>query len=165
AVLLKSSHIEDVKFIIVGDGMSRKDIEAYAEKRDVAEFFDFLGAKPVGDMPIYHTLSDCLFAPLAKSDDLGLTIPAKVTSYMAGGKPIITCIDGEGSLVIQLAQAGLTGGSGDADKLYENIKNLRSMPLCERKILGDNARKYHFAHHSRDMVLHQLIDFIFKDLQ
>ncbi len=162
AVLLKQDGITDVKFIIVGDGMSKNDIQAYTEKQNVAEYFDFLGSKPVTDMPIYHTLADCLFAPLAKSDDLGLTIPAKVTSYMAGGRPVLTCIDGEGSTVIEKANAGLTAGAGDSHKLYENILKLYNMPLEERQALGKNAREYHLAHHSRDMVLAQLIDFILR---
>lgn len=160
AVLLKQAHIKDLKFIIVGDGMSKSVVQDYARQKGVAEYFDFLGAKPVTDMPIYHTLADCLFAPLAKSDDLGLTIPAKITSYMAGGKPIITAMDGEGSLVIEKANAGRTGKSGDAVQLFENIKELYHMPLCQRNQLGQNARTYHLRHHSRELVLGQLMDFI-----
>jgi len=160
AVLLKKDGITDVKFVIVGDGMSRKDIEKYAADKDVAEYFDFLGSKPVTDMPIYHTLADCLLAPLAKSDLIGLTIPAKVTSYMAGKKPVITCIDGEGSNVIAKANGGLVGESGNSVKLYENIKTLYSMPEADRKQLGENAFRYHLEHHERNKVLKQLIDFI-----
>ena len=161
AVLLKESGMDDIKFIIVGDGMSRKDIEKYAAEKDVAEYLDFLGSRPVTDMPLYHTLADCLFAPLAKSDLIGLTIPAKVTSYMAGRKPVITCIDGEGSLVIEKANAGLTGESGNSAQLAENIKTLYAMSAEERKSLGDNAFRYHLQHHERNKVLGQLIDFIF----
>ena len=160
ALLLKKDGIKDIKFIIVGDGMSKKDIEAYEEKQGVGEYFDFLGSKPVTDMPMYHTLADALFAPLAKSDDLGLTIPAKVTSYMAGGKPVLTCIDGEGSFVIEKAKAGLTAPSGDSKALYENIVKLYSMPKTEREEMGANARNYHFEYHSRDKVLKDLINFI-----
>ena len=161
AVLLKENGINDVKFIIVGDGMSRNDIEKYAAEKGVAEYFDFLGSKPVTDMPKYHTLADCLFAPLAKSDLIGLTIPAKVTSYMAGRKPVITAIDGEGSLVIEKAKAGLTGESGNSVQLFENIKTLYSMSPADRKQLGDNAFSWHLQHHERNKVLGQLIDFIF----
>ncbi|MBQ3008862.1 MAG: glycosyltransferase family 4 protein [Oscillospiraceae bacterium] len=160
AVMLKKDGIKDIKFIIVGDGMSKKDIENYVKEKDVCEYFDFLGSKPVTDMPVYHTLADALFAPLAKSDDLGLTIPAKVTSYMAGGKPVLTCIDGEGSYVIEKAQAGLTAPSGDSLALYRNIVKLYSMSQEERDTMGANARRYHFENHSRDKVLGQLIDFI-----
>ena len=81
---------------------------------------------------------------------------------MAGGKPILTCIDGEGSTVIENAGCGLTAHSGDSKALYGNILKLYNMSAEERQTLGDNARKYHFAHHSRDMVLSQLIDFIFS---
>ncbi len=160
AAMLKSDGIKDIKFIIVGDGMSKADIEKYADEKGVREYFDFLGSKPVTDMPIYHTLADALLAPLAKSDDIGLTIPRKVTSYMAGGKPVLTCMDGEGSLVIQKAKAGLTAAAGDSRTLYENIKKLKAMPRREREQLGANARSYHFANHSRKKVLAQLIDFI-----
>ena len=160
ATLLKKDGIKDIKFIIVGDGMSRKDIEAYVKQQEVEEYFDFLGSKPVTDMPMYHTLADALFAPLAKSDDLGLTIPAKVTSYMAGGKPVLTCIDGEGSFVIEKANAGLTAPSGDSKALYENILKLYNMSQAERDTMGANARGYHFEHHSRDKVLLDLINFI-----
>ncbi|MBQ7283788.1 MAG: glycosyltransferase WbuB, partial [Oscillospiraceae bacterium] len=138
------------------------DIEKYVAEKDVKEYFDFLGSKPVTDMPIYHTLADCLLAPLAKSDLIGLTIPAKVTSYMAGRKPVITCIDGEGSLVIEKAGAGLTGESGSSTQLFENIKSLYAMSPAQRKQLGDNAFNYHLQHHERNKVLCQLIDFIFN---
>ena len=160
AVLLKKDGITDIKFIIVGDGMSKNDIENYVKEKDVQEYFDFLGSKPVTDMPVYHTLADALFAPLAKSDDLGLTIPAKVTSYMAGGKPVLTCIDGEGSFVIEKANAGLTAPSGDSTALYKNILTLYNMSSAQRGEMGANARRYHYEYHSRDKVLGQLIDFI-----
>lgn len=163
AVLLKKDGIADIKFIIVGDGMSRQAIENYVKEKNVTEYFDFLGSKPVTDMPIYHTLADCLFAPLAKSDLIGLTIPAKVTSYMAGRRPIITCIDGEGSAVVQKANAGLCGESGNATQLYNNIKQIYNMPKDNRQAMGNNAFEYHLRHHSRDKVLKELIDFIFEN--
>lgn len=162
ARLLKNEGVKDVKFIIVGDGMSKKDIENYAARQGVEEYFDFLGSKPVTDMPVYHTLADCLLAPLAKSEDLGLTIPAKVTSYLAGGRPVLTCIDGEGSYVVEKAEAGLTAHSGDSAGLRKNILILYQMSAEDRQKMGENARNYHLSHHSRDMVLAQLIDFILR---
>lgn len=162
AVLLKENGIGNIKFIIVGDGMSKRDIEQYAAQKNVQEYFDFLGAKPVQDMPAYQTLADCLLAPLAKSELIGLTIPAKITSYLAGRKPLITCIDGEGSWVVEKANAGLTGESGNSQQLYENIMTLYNMSPDERKVLGENAFRYHCQHHERNKVLKDLITFIFS---
>ena len=81
---------------------------------------------------------------------------------MAGGRPIITCIDGEGSRVIQQAQAGCVGESGNPQALYENIMKVYNMSCPQRKAMGDNAKSYHLKHHSREKVLKQLIDFIFN---
>ena len=122
--------------------------------------FEFTGSKPVTDMPKYHTLADRLLAPLAKSDDLGLTVPAKITSYLAGGRPILTCIDGEGSLEVERAGAGLTARAGDSQKLAENILALHAMSDEERRAMGRRARRYHMEYHQREKVLRQLIDFI-----
>ena len=68
--------------------------------------------------------------------------------------------DGEGSFVIEKAQAGLTAPSGDARALYENLVKLYTMSPEERGKMGANARSYHFEHHSRDKVLADLINCI-----
>ena len=161
ARILKDKGIKDIKFIIVGDGMAKESLEKYVREKGVKEYFDFLGSKPVTDMPLYHTLADCLLATLAKSDDIGLTIPAKVTSYLAGGRPVLTAMDGEGSRVVERAGAGLTAPREDSVKLAENILRLYKMSPEERAAMGQNAKAYHLANHSRKKVLAQLLDFIF----
>lgn len=77
----------DIHFCIVGDGMSRAQLEADIDSAGVREYFTFEGMQPVERIPAYHTMAGALFAALAKSDDLGLTVPAKITSYMAAGRP------------------------------------------------------------------------------
>ena len=160
AKILKEKGIDDILFVIVGDGMSKKRIEELVEKEGVSDMFEFTGSKRVTDMPKYHTLADRLLAPLAKSDDLGLTVPTKITSYLAGGRPILTCIDGEGSLEVERAGAGLTARAGDSQKLAENILALHAMSDEERRAMGRRARRYHMEYHQREKVLRQLIDFI-----
>ena len=108
----------------------------------------------------FITLWQTLFLhPLAKSDDIGLTIPRKVTSYMAGGKPVLTCMDGEGSLVIQKAKAGLTALAGDSRTLYEN-KKLKAMPRREREQLGGKCPQLSLCKPQPKKSFGQLIDFI-----
>jgi glycosyltransferase involved in cell wall biosynthesis len=162
AEIISEKGIDDIRFIIVGDGMSKKDIEAAVREKGLEDMFLFTGSKPVTDMPKYHTLADCLLAPLTASEDLGLTVPAKITSYLAGGRPIVTCMDGEGSEEVIRAGAGLTAASGDAEKLAENILRIYEMSPRERKNMGERAREYHLEFHQREKVLSRLIDFILK---
>lgn len=160
AKIIRQKGIKNIKFVIVGDGMSKKHIETLVKENGLEDFFDFLGSFPATDMPKFHTMASCLLAPLAKSSDLGLTVPAKINGYLAAGRPILTCIDGEGSNIVKKAEAGLTAEAGDGEKLAENILTLYNMPKERLIKMGENGRKYHFAHHSREKVLKQLIDFI-----
>ncbi len=160
--IIKSKNITDIKCIIVGDGMSKDTIQNLSKSENVSEYFDFVGSKPVEDMPIYHTLADALFASLAKSDDIGLTIPAKITSYLAAGRPILTSMDGEGSNVINKANCGFSAPADDEIQLSENIIKLYNLSSEKRTQLSNNALNYHLNHHKRNKVLNQLIDFIFN---
>ncbi|MDO5601173.1 MAG: glycosyltransferase family 4 protein [Oscillospiraceae bacterium] len=156
AKLLKQAGRADIRFILVGDGMSRAELEKQIADEDVRDWFVFEGQHPVTDIPAYHTMADALFASLAPSEDVGLTVPAKITSYMAAGRPILCCIDGEASRVVREAGCGYTGAAGDAQALYENLIRLAALPPNQRKELGEAGRRWYQAHYRRGPLLKEL---------
>ncbi len=160
AAKLREAAITDVHFVLVGDGMSREALAADIAQKGLSSYFTFEGQKPVTDMPAYHTAASALFAALAKSDDLGLTVPAKITGYLAAGKPLLVAIDGEGARVIREAACGLTSPAGDADALYQNILALKNKTPEERAALGKAGRDYYAAHFKRAKLLQELQAFI-----
>ncbi|MDD3430144.1 MAG: glycosyltransferase family 4 protein [Oscillospiraceae bacterium] len=158
---LKAEHITDVRFVIVGDGMSKNDLQAQIAASNVESYFVFEGQHPVADVPAYHTMADVLFAGLKSSGEIGLTIPAKIFSYLAAGRPVLCSMDGEGALTVEKAACGFSCKAGDAKALYENFIKLYNMPAAQRKQLGKNGRAYHEQHFKREKLLGKLIDFIF----
>ena len=160
ADMLKKAARSDIHFVIVGDGMSRTALEAEIAARGVADFFTFEGQHPVTDIPAYHTFADALFGALAKSDNLGLTVPAKITSYMAAGRPCLVAIDGEGSRVVNEAGCGFTSAAGDAAALFENLQRLAALSKAQRTEMGARGRAYFTEHFKRDKLLRQLERFI-----
>lgn len=159
---LKDEGLTDISWVIVGDGMSRADLEEEVRMRGLDDVFLFEGHHPVTDIPKYTTLADVLVAGLVKSDLLEATIPAKVMSYIASGRPLALAMDGEvGRLVMDDAQCGLVGPAGDAAALAGNIRKLYHMSLEERQALGVRGRAYHFANLERSIVLDRLKNFIF----
>ena len=68
----------------------------------------FIGRKPLAEMPKYFTESQALLVTLRDEEILRLTLPAKVQSYMAAGKPILAAISGEGKKVIEESKCGLS---------------------------------------------------------
>lgn len=158
---LKREGLADIVWVIVGDGMSRIDLEHEVARRGLEGVFRFEGHHPVSDMPKYMTLADALVGCLVKSDLLEATVPAKVMSYIASGRPLALAMDGEvRTLVEDEAQCGLVGPAGDAAALAANIRTLYQMSPQERKGLGDSGKAYHFANLERSIVLGRLKDFV-----
>lgn len=164
AQTLKSEGLTDISWVIVGDGMSRSDVESEVTRRGLGDVFRFEGHHPVADVPKYTTLADVLVGCLVKSDLLEATIPAKVMSYIASGRPLALAMDGEvRTLVEDQAQCGLVGPAGDSAALAENIRSLHAMTDAQRRDLGARGKAYHFANLERSIVLGRLKDFILHE--
>jgi colanic acid biosynthesis glycosyl transferase WcaI len=162
AELLRERGHQEVRWIIVGDGMSRREIELSVESRGLGDCFEFVGQVSPERIPAYTTIADVLVGCLVKSALLEATIPAKVLSYVAAGRPVVLAMDGEVGDLIRNSACGLVGPAGDAHALAANLESILSLPVSERRQLGDNARKYHFMHLERNIVLGKLTDFVFK---
>ncbi len=147
---------QDIHFVLVGDGMSHAALKNQVESEGLDGWFSFEGRMPPEKIPPYHSLAGCLFAALAKSDDLGLTVPAKIASYMAAGRPLLTAIDGEAARVVLEAACGFASEAGNAPALLENLLRLADMDEAQRQAMGENARLYYRAHFRRAELLAQL---------
>lgn len=161
AVRLRKENINNINWIIVGDGMSRKWLESQVGKAKLPNFY-FEGAQPIEKMPKYTYIADALVACLTKSESLEATIPAKVYSYIASGKPILLAMDGEAqTLINKTIKCGFAGPAGNSDIFYKNTKKLYGLPKQELKLMGNLARQYHFNNLERNLVMNQMYNFIF----
>lgn len=160
AKLLKEEGFHDIFFIIVGDGMSAKDLRADVAEKGLEDMFFFEGFHPIGEMPEYTDLADALLAALRSEGVEDYSIPAKVMSYMASGKPLLIAMEGEINHIIHEAGCGLTSDPDDAAALAENIKTLRNMSAEERAVMGQNAFAYQQEHFERDKSIDRILDVI-----
>ena len=163
AKILINNSITDINWIVVGDGMSRKWLENEVKKAKLSDSFFFEGFKAIEDIPKYADIAHAFIGCLVKSDLLEATIPAKVMSYLASGKPQVLAMDGEvADLVNNVARCGFVGPAGDSTALYNNIMKVYSLSTKARKSLGENGRRYHLQNFERNLVLGKLFNFIFK---
>lgn len=150
-----------INWIIVGDGMSRKEVENAVSERGLTDCFFFEGFKPINDIPKYTDIASCLIACLVKSPLLDCTVPAKVMSYFAAGRPIVLAMDGEAGRLINENGCGFASASGDAKALVENIKRIYALPNEDRKLMGKRAKELHSARFERNLNLIKLLQFMF----
>ena len=147
---------DSIKWQILGDGSEFDYIKNLVDEYSLHKNVKLLGRKPASDMPKYFSVSDALIVTLKDEDILRVTLPAKVQSYMASGKPIIAAISGEGNRIINDSKCGLVGEAEDYVKLYENVIKLFNMNEEERNCLGMNGKKYFNNNFTREKLLKQL---------
>ena len=94
-------------------------------------------------MPGIFVQADALLVSLMKDDTMSLTVPAKVQSYMAAGRPIIAALEGEGAKLVTEAGAGLYSPAGDARALADTILQLRNMSRVELDNMGKAGHTYY----------------------
>ncbi|MGL5086279.1 MAG: glycosyltransferase, partial [Clostridium sp.] len=115
-----------------------------------------VGRKPASEMPKYYSQSDALIVTLKDEDILKVTLPAKVQSYMAAGKPILAAISGEGNNVIRQSNCGLTSEAEDFIGLYNSTIELYNMSKCDRQKLGMCGKAYFQENFTREKLLNRL---------
>lgn len=132
----------DISWLILGDGRRKEELVSLVKNEKIDDVFQFAGFFDSQMMPDFFASADALILSLKKDFIFSLTIPTKLQSYMACGRPIIASLDGEGSLIIQGADCGLVSGAEDADGLAQNILLLKRTSLTERRRMGLNGFNY-----------------------
>jgi glycosyltransferase involved in cell wall biosynthesis len=155
AFLLKNNNVK-INWVILGEGRMKEFVQKKIIELELQDSFYLLGSFPSIDMPKYFSCADALIVSLKKDKIFTHTIPSKIQAYLACGKPIISCLDGEGARIISEANAGITCPAEDFHALYNAVKNFLKLSINERIILGINGRKYFDHEFERDLLLNKL---------
>lgn len=146
AALLTKEH-KNIKWIIVGDGRKLDWVKEYVKENGLEETVYPLGRYPSDMMPAFFSQADVMLVSLSDSPLFNLYAPAKISSYMASGKPIVTCLNGEGIIIVGEAGCGWSVPANDADGLARLVIGLSETPkqvLAEKGLNGLNYYKAHF---------------------
>lgn len=145
-----------IQWIVLGDGHRRIWLEEQIAIRGLSFCVHLLGKKPAEHMPRYFASADVLLVMLRKDPFFAATIPSKVQSYLACGRPIIASLEGTGAEVIKNAGAGIVCEPGDGESLANAVLDLSERSKSERSFMADQARHYYECHFERNMLLNRL---------
>lgn len=152
----------DINFIILGDGMMSNWLEEEIDKKGLQKTFHLLGRKPLESMPYYFKKADALLLTLRNSEIFSITVPSKLQSYLASGKPIIVGVDGEAAQIVKDWNAGVCSKAGDPNSLKDAILKLYSSSDEERVTFGENAFACYKEEFNRESLISGLEE-IFSD--
>ena len=143
--------IQNLRWHIVGDGSEIGRIKDMAKGMEQVIFH---GRKPLDEMPKYYAMADAMLITMKKDDVLSMTLPGKVQTYMAAGKPILGAIHGETQQIIKDAGCGICGPAEDAIKLAQNVQAF--VRQRDKGQFGINARDYYDNYFAKSMFMSKL---------
>jgi colanic acid biosynthesis glycosyl transferase WcaI len=142
----------EVVFVVVGEGLKKDSLKEKAAALGLANAL-FLPFVPYPELPALLASSDVLLVPLdrEKSD---LSVPSKLYTFMAAGRPILglASADSEVAILLRENDCGLAASPDDPAAIAAAVRTLKDEPE-RRRALGAHARDYVVSRFAKDTVL------------
>ena len=162
-VLAAITHLKDrkdIQWVFVGDGRRRAWLEHQILERGLADNVQILGSFPPEKMPSFFAIADVLLITLRDERIFSLTVPSKLQTYLACGRPVLGAIAGEAASILMMSGAGLVAPPNDPERLAEIASAMAQMPREELDALGKAALDYQNHEFDRDYWLDQLEEWL-----
>jgi len=154
AKLLKSE--KNIHWIIIGNGRRAEWVKNQIIEYGLQDYVHMLGLHPIEKMPDYYALADAMLFSLKDEYIFSITIPAKVQSYLACGKPILAMVNGEAANVINDNNAGYTCVAGDYNTLAYNVIKMSELENSDLEKLSANSLQCYKNKFERDVLLNKV---------
>lgn len=151
---LKDRSVEQVCFVIVGEGRNKTQLLDSIAQQDVEDMFVMIDRQPAEKIPELLAACDAAFISFQDDPLFEKTIPAKLQSYLACGMPVVAVAKGETERIITEANCGICTPIADAEVLANGIVALKSQ--ADLRNLGYNARAYFDAHFEKKKLIDEL---------
>lgn len=145
AALLKH---RPVRWHIVGDGSNYEACVELAASLKLEGTVTFYGRRPLADMPSFYAMADAMLVSMRDDISVNDTLPGKVQSYMAAGKPVLGSIAGETPYVISRAKCGYCAPPEDPEAFAKVVERFLLAP--DRREMGERGKAYYEAHFTKD---------------
>ncbi|MBC7811901.1 MAG: glycosyltransferase family 4 protein [Burkholderiales bacterium] len=149
----------DIHFLIVGDGARRQYVQEQIANLSLKNI-TLLPYQPRSEVPFIYAAADISLVPLM-AGTAQTTIPSKIYTIMASGRPALVSVDVDSELVwiVEQANCGIAVPPDDADTMEAGIRRV----FAEQeffKACGINGRHYVEKHFSRRAVSEQFNNLI-----
>jgi colanic acid biosynthesis glycosyl transferase WcaI len=138
----------DVTLLLVGDGVELKRLRQLARNSDNVVFHPPVTSE---GMPGIHAATDVHLVSLAPRPIFASTIPSKVQSILAAGKPVIVAVDGDAAAVVAESGAGWVVPHGDAQRLATTVTSAQRLPRGELAAMGERGQRFYSTRMSQQV--------------
>jgi glycosyltransferase involved in cell wall biosynthesis len=146
----------NIQWVIFGDGSRLEWVKEQVELRELSESFHLKGRYPSEAMPAFFAQADLMLVTLKRDPAFALTVPGKIQSYMACGRPIVAALDGDGRQLITASGSGLSVPAEDVDALADAVLTMYRMPKTQREEMGKRGKSFCEENFGRDKLMDRL---------
>jgi len=141
ADLVKNDY-PNIQFVFIGDGLETDNLKKISKDLKLANVL-FLSRRPLSEIGEIMALADVLLVHLKDDPLFAITIPSKIQSYLAIGRPILVGVRGDAADLVLKAQAGLVCTPEDPLSIADRVGQFAQMSQEELCTMGENGRKYY----------------------
>ena len=163
ALLKTIENVDDnIHWTFVGDGRFKSQLINLIDLKNLSAKVSFIDQVNIDLIPSIVSKADSLFLSLKSDVIFSKTVPAKLQTYMALGKPIIGVLKGEGAQLIVDSNCGIVEENYNYEDLAKKINSFASKNRSELIKKGKNAKKYYFKHFSSQIRKKEILNLIYE---
>lgn len=146
----------EARLVIVGDGRTRRDLEARAGALGLGDHIVFEGWQPQARLKSYIAAADVCLIPHLKTAHTDATIPHKLFHYMFMRKPVVATDCRPLERIVAGERVGRVVPSGEAAAFAEAVLALGADP-DERRAMGERGHAAVLARYHWDATVTDLL--------
>ena len=155
AKILKDKGKNNIKFILIGDGLEKENLVKMAEDLGVSNV-EFRNMVPKNEIFKIMEEADAFISIIKDMPVLKYGISSnKLNDYMASGRPVIFAVNAKNNPVEE-SRAGITIPPGNDHALAEACEKIISLPLEERIEMGKRGMEYIKKNHNIETVAQKM---------
>ena len=151
------------RLVLVGDGLTRKELEEQSQQLGVAERVTFTGPRPHEEIPVLLQQAQVVVLNPRSSPASKAGSPLKLFEYMAASKAIVAPAQANFQEVLVDRQNALLFEEDRTEQLAGAIEELLCNPKLRQR-LGENARRQASGEHSWDRTVDRLERIFFTEI-
>ena len=151
-----STLLPQVRWVLAGDGLLGDWLRDEVRRRSLEQHVTFMPWRPPEQMPPLLNSATALLVTLADEPVFTRTIPSKLQSCLAAGRPIVASLAGEPARIVQEAQCGRVCAPQDPVALAKAARDIAAMPQPDRELLGRNAHEYYKAYFAQSRIIEMI---------
>lgn len=138
---LKESKNKKIVFHFVGSGRYKDQLKKLVSENNLNSKIHFFDPVTSKDLIPFFEKTHYLFLSLKNTKLFSQTVPAKLQTYLAIGKPIISLISGETKDLLTKNNCGFHAESEAEEVLIEIIQNLDKVSFYEYENFSKNSKQ------------------------